>query len=153
MQVGHAVDPAKMLMVTGDQLATALAVARKPSLGWVADGAACIDLDKVECNHAGTVDGEQCKQCPEDFKKRLLDRAFFIQPGSVLAVGPWVMQMVTAEKEMAGAQQERIKSELMKLCNRAGAVIFYRMQPDFKAEIAKLTRRYPFQLRNIRFIK
>ena len=73
--------------------------------------------------------------------------------GSVLAVGPWVMQMVTAERELASAQQERIKSELMELCNRAGAVIFYRMQPDFKAEIAKLTRRYPFQLRNIRFIK
>ena len=143
MQVGHAVDPAKMFMVTGDQLATALAVARKPSLGWIANGAACIDLDKVECNHTGTVDGEQCKQCPEDFKQRLHRDKIFIQPGSVLAVGPWVMQMVTAERELEGAQQECTERKLMELCNRAGAVIFYRMQPDFKAEIAKLTRRCP----------
>ena len=147
MQVGHAVNPAKMFMVTGDQLATALGVARKPSLGWITDGAECIDLDKVECNHPGTEDGEQCKQCLEDFQQRMHRRLILMQPGCVLAVGPWVMQIVTADREFA----ERTKRELMELCDQAGAVIFYRMQPDFKAEIAKLTRRCLLSARDTDF--
>ena len=113
IQVGHAADPAKMFMVTGDQLATALGVACKPSLGWIADGAQCIDLDHFECHHPGTEDRWQCKQCLGDFERRLLNRSIFIPPGSVLAVGPWVMQIMTAKSDLAECTQR----ELMKLCN------------------------------------
>ena len=117
----------KMFMVTGDLLATALAAACKAGM---TDGAHRIDLE-IACTH-GTQDGEQCSQCCEE-----LHRQCCLHSGSInlLTVGPWAMQIVKMG-------QERTKRELMELCKQAGAVIFYRMPPDSKAEIADLTKRY-----------
>ena len=135
IQVSQVEDPAKMFMVTGDQLATALSAAHNSGMTESSD---LIDLDKVECHHPGTEQGEMCMWCLEEFEQRLHNDWTGLQPGSVLAVGPWVMEIVTKERELA----ERTKRELMELCKRAEAVIFYRMQPEFKAEIAKLAKRY-----------
>ena len=163
LQVGSEMDPPKLFMVTGDMLPTACAALQTAlDTTGVINNELPIDLDSnimqcEQCNVPTQDDHptqEQCIQCHEKFWQQLKRQK--VQQDSILAVGPLAVQHLTERdreqprkqsraakqsRKQLRADKERTRRDFMDLCKRTGAVIFYRMQPQDKAEICRLTQR------------